>query len=120
MTDQTHDNAINEPSPDLTPDELAYLSEPEPTPSRTKKWLAGAALVTAGVVAGSGATYAITAQASTGQGQGQFSNAQGGPGGGFGGMNQRPGSADGQNGQNGQQPGTQAGQGAPSSQTSTG
>ena len=51
---------------------------PTTPPSATRKWLVGAVLVTAGVVAGSGATYALTAQASPAQGQ--FSNTQGAPG----------------------------------------
>ena len=32
----------------------------EPTPGKTRRWLAGAMLVTVGLVAGSGATYAFT------------------------------------------------------------
>lgn len=65
---------------------------PQPTetparkPSRTRRWLSGTALVAAGVVAGSGATYAVsvhsvtpTEQQASGMGR------PGGPGGGFGG-----------------------------------
>lgn len=34
---------------------------PAPAPGKAKRWLAGAMLVTVGLVAGSGATYAVTA-----------------------------------------------------------
>jgi hypothetical protein len=69
-------------------------------PGKTRTWLVGAVLVTAGVVAGSGATYALTAQATPAQGQfsnsggvkGGYGRTGGGPGGGPGGP---PGSANG-------------------------
>lgn len=65
-------------TPTTTPSELAPATDTGSKPGSTRKWLVGAVLVTAGVVAGSGATYALTAQASPAQGQ--FSSSQGGPG----------------------------------------
>ena len=115
MTDDYNDDNTERPMTDLTPNEPAHPPAAEPPGSRTKKWLIGATLVTTGVVAGSAATYAISAQSNPGPGQ--FSNAQGGPGAPFGGRYQPPGGMD---GQNGQQPGTQASQGSPSEQASTG
>lgn len=63
---------------------------------RTRRWLAGATLVTVGLVAGSGATYAFTATNSDGGGTGAMAG-YGAPAGGRGGgpMGAPPGGTDG-------------------------
>ncbi len=73
------------------------------SPSNVRKWLSGAALVAAGLVAGSGATYAATVHSTDTQTQGTQTGQRGGPGG-------RGGFADGG-------PGGALPSGAPSTQT---
>jgi len=63
-----------------------------PTPGKARRWLAGAMLVTVGLVAGSGTTYAFTSNptsnapgTTSGYGRGGFGGGpMGGPPGGFG------------------------------------
>ncbi len=78
MTNQPEEHTPTNEAPaavaELTPTEV---SAAKPAKGRGRRILASAALVTAGLVAGSGATYAITTQ--TVPTQTQFSNPQGGP-----------------------------------------
>ncbi len=86
-----NDKGSNPIDPALEP--TSYVIEPIPIadaptkattayPSRSRKWLVGAALMAAGALAGGGATYAV---AGTGtQMQTQVSQRQGDPGGGMG------------------------------------
>lgn len=84
------------PPPGSTATGTTGTAEKDPTPGRGRRWLAGAMLVTVGLVAGSGATYAFTNDP-TGTGTGTGTGGQnmrgyGFPGGGMdGGMGVPPG-----------------------------
>jgi len=119
MTEQQFDS--NNAVPATPPAATTLDTEPTSTtpPGATRQWLVGAVLVTAGMVAGSGPTYPLTAKASPAQGQ--FSDTQGGPG--YGrmaggprdGIGGPPGTTDGTDPQQGTAP-TTAPSGAPSTQ----
>ncbi|SDR74139.1 hypothetical protein SAMN04488543_0284 [Friedmanniella luteola] len=83
----------------VRPAGAAAATEDRATPpgggTKARRWLAGAMLVTVGLVAGSGATYAFTsdpATTGTGQNQGRGMRGYGFPGGGP--MGTAPGSGD--------------------------
>src|SRR3954447_10640954 len=98
MTEQQHAYpSEGEPVAASAPPQITGTAEPS-TSGRARRWLAGAMLVTVGLVAGSGATYAFTSSptngtpgTTAGYGRGGFG---GGPRGGLppGGLDQGEGS----------------------------
>ncbi|WP_375426607.1 hypothetical protein [uncultured Friedmanniella sp.] len=69
------------PQPEQGAPGAQSATEPEKTPThwRTRRWLAGATLVTVGLAAGGGVTYAFTATNNDGAGNGTSAVSYGEP-----------------------------------------